>query len=96
MTISGNRMPLATLVALKDVTLMLNREMHVPLYVQLKEELFSKIKEEANLYFIFIAKINNIDEYLEDQIGIIQIAKPLSIQYIDCDLYSYVINYHFF
>ena len=46
MTMSVRKMPLATWVALKDVTLMLNREMHVPLYIQLKEELISKIKED--------------------------------------------------
>jgi GntR family transcriptional regulator len=45
MTISVNKMPLATWVALEEVKIMLNREMHVPLYIQLKEELTRKIKE---------------------------------------------------
>jgi GntR family transcriptional regulator len=32
-------------VALEEVKIMLNREMHIPLYIQLKEELTRKIKE---------------------------------------------------
>lgn len=38
-------MSLATWVALEEVKIMLNREMHVPLYIQLKEELTRQIKE---------------------------------------------------